>query len=122
MIRLTEYASILGRRRGLRLGLSLCLSSSLIFFAAARAHAACVVYEGPAFSGPNLTIADNAGRADLGAMNDKVSSVKVGPQCLMQAYADTEFKGAQTTFGPGNHPHLGEGWDDQISSARCNCR
>ena len=89
---------------------------------APHAHAACQIYEGPAFSGPAITIADNGKAPDLGAMNDKVSSVKIGPQCLMQAYADPYFKGAQTTFGPGDHPRLAEGWDDQISSARCNCR
>ena len=104
----------------LALGLALCpvLAPGM----GASAYAACQIYEGPAFSGPAITIADNATRPDLGAMNDKVSSVKVGPQCLMQAYADPEFKGAQTTFGPGEHPRLAEGWDDQISSARCNCR
>lgn len=109
-------------RSGRGIGLHLCLCLGLLITTAASAHAACEIFEGTAFSGPNLTISDNASRADLGAMNDKVSSVKIGPQCLMQAYADTEFKGAQTTFGPGNHSHLGEGWDDQISSARCNCR
>lgn len=115
---LTEYAAGSRRRGAARLGL--CVG--LLLSAVASAQAACEIYEGPAFSGPTLTIADNGSRSDLGAMNDKVSSVKIGPQCLMQAYADPEFKGAQTTFGPGNHAHLGEGWDDQISSARCNCR
>lgn len=89
---------------------------------ATGADAACQIFEAPAFSGPAVTIADNGALSDLGSMNDKVSSVKIGPQCLMQAYADPNFKGAQTTFGPGEHPRLAEGWDDQISSARCNCR
>lgn len=116
---LGSMGQMLGFGRGwtLRIG-----AAGLVMSLAASAHAACQVYEGQAFSGSAVTISDNASRADLGLMNDKVSSVKIGPQCLMQAYADPDFKGAQTTFGPGDHPRLIEGWDDQISSARCNCR
>ncbi len=68
---------------------------------------------------PSLTMPS---QPDLGAMNDKVSSVKIGPRCLMQAYADPNFKGYADDVRPGEHPRLAEGWDDQISSARCNCR
>lgn len=102
----------------LRIGVVTGLATGL----AGGARAACQIFEGPAFSGPTVTITANGSQPDLGLMNDKVSSVKIGPLCLMQAYADPDFKGAQTTFGPGDHPRLADGWDDQISSARCNCR
>lgn len=89
---------------------------------APAAHAQCQVFEHQDFSGQSVTIAENAAQADLGTLNDKVSSIKVSRQCLLVAFADPGFRGATTTFSPGDHPSLVEGWDDQISSARCNCR
>ena len=41
---------------------------------------------------------------------------------LLVAYADPQFAGAVTTFSAGKHALLPDGWDDEISSARCNCR
>src|SRR5438105_11053882 len=88
------------------------------FFAAAQASAApCEVFEHTNFSGPFIAIERNQSLPRLGALNDRVSSIKVGLQCLVVA-----FGGATTTFGPGEHPTLAEGWDNQISSLRCNCR
>ena len=80
------------------------------------------MFEHRAFTGEFLTIDSNRALAQLGALNDRVSSIKVSSQCLLVAYADPQFTGATTTFSPGEHVALPEGWDDQISSARCNCR
>jgi hypothetical protein len=93
------------------------------FLAAAQASAApCEVFEHKNFSGPFVAIERNQSLPRLGALNDRVSSIKVGPQCLVVAFADEEYRGATTTFGPGEYPTLAEGWDDQISSLHCNCR
>src|SRR5436189_557954 len=93
------------------------------FFAAAQALAApCEVFEHKNFSGPFIAVERNQSLPRLGALNDRVSSIKVGSQCLVVAFADEEYSGGTTTFGPGEYPTLSEGVDDQISSLHCNCR
>ena len=89
---------------------------------ASSAEAACLMFEHRDFAGASLTIDGNRGLAQLGTLNDRVSSIKVAAQCLLVAYTDAQFAGAMTTFSPGQHAALPEGWDDRISSARCNCR
>ena len=72
------------------------------FLAAAQASAApCEVFEHKNFSGPFIAIERNQSLPRLGALNDRVSSIKVGPQCLVVAFADEEYRGITTTFGPG---------------------
>jgi hypothetical protein len=97
-------------------------STALLFAAAPSAEAGCSVYEDRDFLGATLTIEDNQSLAHLGSLNDRISSIVISPGCLLIAYADPEFAGAVTTFSAGKHPTLPDGWDDQISSARCNCR
>jgi hypothetical protein len=90
---------------------------------AAQALAApCEVFEHKNFSGELVAIERNQSLARLGALKDRVSSIKVDPQCLIVAFAEEEYRGSMITFGPGEHPTLPEGWDDQISSLHCNCR
>jgi Beta/Gamma crystallin len=98
----------------------LILAATLCFASVAEAN--CKLYEHTKFLGQSLTIDDNQALAHLGVLNDRASSIIVAPQCLLVAYADPQFTGATTTFSAGEHPALPEGWDDQISSARCNCR
>jgi len=98
------------------------LIALLIAAAAPSAKAGCSVYEHRDFLGATLTIDDNQSLAHLGSLNDRVSSIVISPGCLMIAYADPQFSGAVTTFSAGRHATLPDGWDDQISSARCNCR
>jgi beta/gamma crystallin len=93
-----------------------------ILASAARGEAGCQMFEHKGFVGDSVTIDSNRGLAQLGTLNDRVSSIKVSSQCLLVAYADARFAGATTTFSPGEHAALPEGWDDRISSARCNCR
>lgn len=102
----------------LRVALGLIVTAFLV----AEANAACQLYEHQGFTGQSFVLAENAVQANFGGMNDKVSSVRVSRQCLLVAFADPQFQGATTTFGPGEYTNLTEGWDDQISSARCNCR
>ena len=89
---------------------------------AAPAAATCNLFEHRGFLGESLTIDDNRALAHLGSLNDRVSSIVVSQGCLLIAYADPQFAGAITTFSAGKHATLPDGWDDQISSARCNCR
>ena len=109
-----------------RIGLrAACARASIALFGAAlaaHAEAACNLYEHRDFLGASLTIDDNQALAHLGSLNDKVSSIIVSPGCLLVAYADPQFAGAVTTFSAGKHALLPDGCDDEISSARCNCR
>jgi Beta/Gamma crystallin len=86
------------------------------------AHAACDLFEHTDFGGRFITADRNQSLPRLGALNDRVSSIKVAAQCLMVAYADEDYRGLTTTFGPGDYSTLPQGWDDQISSLQCNCR
>jgi hypothetical protein len=97
-------------------------STALLLAATQSAEAGCSVYEHRDFLGATLTIENNQALAHLGSLNDRISSIVISPGCLLIAYADPEFAGAVTTFSAGKHPTLPDGWDDQISSARCNCR
>ena len=90
--------------------------------AASPADAECRMFEHKSFQGDSVSLANNQSMNHLGSLNDRVSSIKVSPQCLLVAYADAEFAGATTAFSPGEHDSLPDGWDDRISSARCNCR
>jgi hypothetical protein len=94
----------------------------LVLVAAHSAEAGCSVFEHRDFLGASLTLDNNQALAHLGDLNDRVSSIVISPGCLLIAYADPQFSGAVTTFSAGKHATLPDGWDDQISSARCNCR
>jgi Beta/Gamma crystallin len=92
------------------------------FAAAPAGSAACEVFEHKNFTGASIAIERNQSLPGLGTLNDRVSSIKVASQCLMVAYADEGYRGATTTFSPGEHAMLPDGWDDEISSLHCNCR
>ena len=91
-------------------------------WAAPAVAASCEVFEHKNFAGESIAIERNQSLPRLGKLNDRVSSIKVGSQCLMIAYSDEEYRGATTTFSPGEHAVLPDGWDDEISSLHCNCR
>jgi hypothetical protein len=93
-----------------------------LIWAAQALAAPCEVFEHRNFSGQFIALERNQSMPRLGALNDRVSSIKVGSQCLAVAFADEDYRGGTTTFGRGEHPTLPEGWDDQISSLRCNCQ
>jgi hypothetical protein len=112
-------AASIGAATGfLRMGIMLLIGLA----SATGAMASCTVYEHRHFLGESLKVADNGAVEHLGSLNDRVSSMIVSSDCLLIAYADPQFSGATTTFSAGKHPSLPDGWDDQISSVRCNCR
>jgi hypothetical protein len=93
------------------------------FAIAPAAGAQREVFEDKDFGGQSISIDGNRSLPRLGALiNDRVSSVRVGPQCVMVAFAEEDYRGTTTTFGPGSYAALPEGWDDEISSLHCNCR
>ena len=93
-----------------------------LIWAAQALAAPCEVFEHKNFSGQFIALERNQSMPRLGALNDRVSSIKVASQCLAVAFADEEYRGGTITFGPGEHPTMPEGWDEQISSLRCNCQ
>ena len=93
-----------------------------LIWAAQALAAPCEVFEHKNFSGQFIALERNQSMPRLGALNDRVSSIKIDPQCLVVAFADEEYRGSTATFGPGEHPTMPEGWDNQISSLRCNCQ
>ena len=95
-----------------------CCSASV-----AHAGDQCIVYENGNFDGTVLALDINQYLPALGAtIDNKISSVRVRPGCILVAFADTNFKGQSQTWGPGDYPTLPKGWDDIISSVQCSCR
>lgn len=86
------------------------------------AEAACILYEHADFEGRQVQIGHTQTLSTLGAMDNKASSVRVDPSCIMIGYDLPGLKGPSRTWGAGSYGHLSPGWDDVISSVRCNCR
>ena len=86
------------------------------------ASAACVLFEHAGFQGRTFEIKSNQALEALAEMDDKASSIRVGGACILIAYDQPGFKGPSRTWGPGDYASLPAGWNDVISSARCNCR
>lgn len=55
-----------------------------------------------------------------GPWNDQVSSMRVRPGCVLNAYQHADFGGAHETFA-GQVPWVGDAWNDIISSYTCTC-
>jgi len=89
----------------------------------ARAGDRCIAYENSNFDGLALALNTNQSMPALEAsIDNKISSVRVHPGCILVAFADANFKGTSQTWGPGDYPTLPKGWDDVISSVQCSCR
>jgi hypothetical protein len=89
---------------------------------AGAAMADCWLFEEKNFGGQSMQIKDNQVASQLGELDNKTSSVKVTPQCILIGYDLPGLAGPPQTWGPGQHPDLPPGWDDVISSAKCSCR
>ena len=88
------------------------------------AHAGdqCIAYENGNFDGVTLALSMNQSLPLLGAsIDNKISSVRVRPGCILVGFADANFKGQSQTWGPGDYATLPKGWDDVISSVQCSC-
>ncbi|WP_434427450.1 peptidase inhibitor family I36 protein [Nannocystis pusilla] len=85
----------------------------------ARANCA-TLYEHTNHKGSSLPI--NTGKSPWigGPWNDHVSSLKVRPGCVFNAYEHKDFKGNHKGFS-GNVPSVGGSWNDKISSYTCTC-
>lgn len=89
---------------------------------AAHAGDNCIVYEHKNFNGETLALKMNQSVPALADnIDNKISSVRVRPGCILVGFADANFKGASQTWGPGGYPVLPKGWDDVISSVQCSC-
>src|SRR5580704_15239624 len=83
----------------------------------------CIVYENNNFEGLALALNMNQSMPALGAsIDNRISSVRVRPGCILVGFADANFKGPAQTWGPGDYATLRKGWDDVISSVQCSCR
>ncbi len=89
---------------------------------AAHADDNCIVYENKHFQGVTLTLKMNQSVPALAeSIDNKISSVRVRPGCILVGFANPNFKGPSQTWGPGDYPTLPKGWDDAISSVQCSC-
>ena len=89
---------------------------------AAHAGDNCIVYENKNFNGVTLALKMNQSMPALAeSIDNKISSVRVRPGCILVGFADANFKGLSQTWGPGDYPTLPKGWDDVISSVQCSC-
>lgn len=85
------------------------------------AQIACALYEHDNYRGHSLIIGAGQRFSNVGAgWNDKASSVRVGPGCTLTLYQHSNFSGDQRTV-TGDTASLGNLWNDQTSSASCQC-
>ena len=93
------------------------------FATVAHAGDQCIAYENGNFDGLALALNMNQSMPALEAnIDNKISSVRVRPGCILVGFADANFKGTSQTWGPGDYATLPKGWDDVISSVQCSCR
>jgi len=92
------------------------------FATAVHAGEDCTVYEDKNFGGRTVGLTMNQSAPALPAnIDNRVSSVRVRPGCILVGFEDANFKGLSQTWGPGDYPVLPKGWDDVISSVQCSC-
>ena len=89
---------------------------------ATTATADCWLFEHEAFQGQAFAMKANQVVDYLGDMDNKASSIRVGPGCLLIAHDLPGLQGPSQTWGPGDYSSLPVEWNDVISSAQCNCR
>lgn len=57
------------------------------------------------------------GGHDWGSIpNDEISSLRVPENYTVALFKDTRFQGESIIFGPGDHPYVGDNFNDQTSS------
>ena len=100
----------------------LAIVAHVMIVSIAPASADCWLYEHQAFQGHQVQIKAYEVLAQLGAMDNKASSIRVERGCILIAFDQPDLKGPPRTWGTGNYARLPSGWNDVISSARCNCR
>jgi hypothetical protein len=100
----------------------LVFAMALGFATAVHAGEDCTVYEDKNFGGRTVGLTMNQSVPALPEnIDNRVSSVRVRPGCILVGFEDANFKGLSQTWGPGDYPALPKGWDDVISSVQCSC-
>lgn len=84
----------------------------------------CFLFTKDDYRGATFTMSENTAVADFGARkgwNDEISSVDVDGTCTLSVYYDSHFRGAMWMIGNNKKaPELGM-FNDEISSAKCEC-
>jgi hypothetical protein len=88
----------------------------------ARAAGHCAtLYEDINFGGEHRDVDDGENVSWIGHLwNDQVSSMRVEPGCVLNAWEHVSFGGDEKTF-LGSVPWVGDPWNDRISSYTCSC-
>jgi hypothetical protein len=87
---------------------------------AAGSNDCAVMYEHIHFGGDLRQVGLGTNPWIGGPWNDHVSSMKVSPGCVLNAYEDKGLVGSHKAFH-GEVPWVGDDWNDQISSYTCTC-
>lgn len=83
---------------------------------------ACRLYEHANFQGQVLSIRPGQSiDAFDGFWNDKVSSIKVPGRCTLFGAQHFGFDGNADAWDTGKYEYVGDDWNDQMSSATCEC-
>lgn len=84
----------------------------------------CFLFTKDDYRGSTFTMKENSQVVDFGTRrgwNDEISSVDVDGSCTLTVYVDSYFRGAMWMVGNNKKaPKLGM-FNDEISSAKCEC-
>src|SRR6266545_5095157 len=81
-----------------------------------HAAAAYFLFEHPNFEGATIDIPANHPIHQIPeSLDNRASSIRVAPGCVLIAFHEADFKGPAQTWGPGDYPKLPPDWDDVIS-------
>ena len=89
-----------------------------------RSNGDCArLFEHADFQGASFTMPSNTEILDLRdtGWNDQISSLTVFPGCFLIAFEHVEFGGWAVRYASGNVPYVGNAYNDQFSSLRCQC-
>lgn len=82
----------------------------------------CRIFEHVNFAGRAYAFSGRGDAPAYGAFwNNRVSSVQVDRGCRLTAWEGRGYRGAVRIFDPGDYTNAGRGWNDRISSSRCEC-
>jgi hypothetical protein len=80
----------------------------------------CVLYGHAGFTGGSFQMAPNDEFVQFSSdIDNKISSVIVGPHCKLEAYSEWLFEGEPQQYPTGSYPAITP--NDAMTSARCSC-
>jgi hypothetical protein len=89
--------------------------------APAQAGLCATVWQHRDFRGDMEQLQDGVRGPRIGDWGDKISSVFVEPNCMLNVWQHPEFGGEFRSFTPGPVAYVGDWWNDSISSFVCTC-